>query len=155
MRRNLVRDVPDQLAISSQGMLRHVDVEWAGGKFAQHIKIGGHQLRADELPDAGGDDTGPAPHELLLAALGACTSMTLKVYAERKGWPLRNVHVTVSGGSADGGFAITRQIRIDGDLDAEQRRRLIEIADKCPVHKTLMGEIAIATREVGVTPEPA
>ena len=135
--------------------MRDVKVEWAGGKFAQRITIGGHQLRSDEPVESGGDDTGPVPHELLLAALGSCTAATLKVYAERKGWPLRNVHVTVKGGSADGGYAITRAIRIDGELDGEQRQRLLEIADKCPVHKTLMGEIAITTREVRITPESA
>ena len=119
--------------------MREVSVEWAEGQFAQDIEIGGHRLRADENTDKGGDNSGPAPHELLLAALGSCTAMTLKVYAERKGWPLRDVRVTLNGATTDGAFAITRQLTIDGDLDAEQRQRLLEIADKCPVHKTLAG----------------
>src|SRR5688500_10009649 len=127
--------------------MRNVVVGWAGGKFAQDIEVGSHRLRADEPAEMGGGDTGPAPHELLLAALGSCTAMTLKVYAERKGWPLRDVRVRLHGAHADGAFTITRQLIIDGELDAEQRQRLIEIADKCPVHKTLAGVITITTAE--------
>ena len=67
--------------------MRNVAVEWAGGKFAQDIEVGGHLIRSDEETDKGGEDTGATPHELLLSALGSCTAMTLKVYAERKGWP--------------------------------------------------------------------
>ncbi len=127
--------------------MREVSVEWAAGKFAQHIEVGGHRLRADEEPAKGGDNSGPAPHELLLAALGSCTAMTLKVYAERKGWPLQDVRVTLNGATGEGGLVITRDIVLDGNLDAEQRQRLIEIADKCPVHKTLAGDITIKTGE--------
>lgn len=125
--------------------MRNVVVRWAGGKFAQDIDVAGHSLRSDEELEKGGEATGPTPHELLLAALGSCTAMTLKVYAERKGWPLRDVNVTLDGGNADGGYVINRQIRVFGELDADQRQRLIEIADKCPVHKTLIGEITINT----------
>ena len=125
--------------------MRTVEVGWAGGKFAQDIEVAGHRIRSDEEKDKGGDGSGATPHELLLAALGSCTAMTLKVYAERKGWPLRDVHVKLSGAHSEAGFAISRQIAIDGELDAEQRQRLLEIADKCPVHKTLVGEIAINT----------
>ena len=127
--------------------MRQVTVQWAGGKFTQDIEVGGHQIRADEETDKGGDDTGAAPHELLLGALGSCTAMTVKVYAERKGWALRNVRVKLSGGSGPSGFAITRTLTLEGELDAEQRQRLVAIADKCPVHKTLVGEIAIQTTE--------
>ena len=125
--------------------MRDVAVRWAGGKFSQDITVAGHTLRADEETDKGGDDSGPAPHELLLAALGSCTATTLKVYAERKGWPLKNVQVTLSGGSANGGFVITKKLSLEGELDAEQRQRLAEIADKCPVHKTLTNTITIQT----------
>ena len=86
--------------------MREVRVKWAAGKFAQDIDVAGHTLRADEEADKGGDNSGPAPHELLLAALGSCTAMTLKVYAERKGWPLRDVRVTLNGQSTDGGFVM-------------------------------------------------
>jgi putative redox protein len=102
-------------------------------------------LRADEEPDKGGADTGAAPHELLLAALGSCTAMTLKVYAERKGWSLRDVQVTLNAAHQDGRFVITRKLGLEGDLDPEQRTRLNEIADKCPVHRTLTGTILIET----------
>lgn len=127
--------------------MREVSVGWAGGKFAQDITVGGHRVRADEESGRGGDNTGPAPHELLLAALGACTAMTLKMYAERKGWPLQHAQVTLNGQHTDGRFMITRHIALTGQLDAEQRQRLIEIAEKCPVHKTLASEIVIATTE--------
>jgi putative redox protein len=125
--------------------MRDVAVRWAKGKFAQDIEAGGHAIRADEEAEKGGDDTGATPHELLLSALGSCTAMTLKLYAERKGWPVRDVHVTLNGVSGEGAYIITRQVAIHGDLDAEQRQRLLEIADKCPVHRTLMGEITINT----------
>jgi len=128
--------------------MREVSVGWAGGPFSQDIVAGGHQLRADEEAGKGGEDTGPAPHELLLSALGACTAMTLKVYAERKGWPLKDVRVTLNGETTPTGLVITRQLDIKGDLDAEQRQRLIEIADKCPVHKSLSNPITINTTAV-------
>jgi putative redox protein len=128
--------------------MRQVTVGWAGGAFAQDIEVAGHHLRADEEIEKGGENSGAAPHELLLAALGACTAMTLKVYAERKGWPVKDVHVRLNGATGESGLAITREITIDGELDAEQRQRLIEIADKCPVHRSLRGEITINTTAV-------
>ncbi len=127
--------------------MREVTVRRAEGPFAQHIAVAGHSLRADEEREKGGDDTGAAPHELLLAALGSCTAMTLKVYAERKGWPLRDAHVSLNGSHVDGRLEIRRQVELVGELDAEQRQRLLEIADKCPVHKTLVGDILITTTE--------
>jgi putative redox protein len=130
--------------------MREVTVGWAGGAFAQNIAVGGHTLRADEEKDKGGDDSGAGPHELLLAALGSCTAMTLKVYAERKGWPLRNVKIALNGATTPAGFVITRQLALDGTLDAEQRQRLLEIADKCPVHKTLSATITIQTTETPI-----
>jgi putative redox protein len=102
-------------------------------------------LQTDEEIEKGGENSGAAPHELLLAALGACTASTLKVYAERKGWPLTNVQVRLNGATGESGLAITREITLEGQLDAEQRQRLIEIADKCPVHRSLTGEISITT----------
>ena len=128
--------------------MREVTVGWAGGTFAQDVEVAGHHLRADEEVEKGGEDSGAAPHELLLAALGSCTAMTLKVYAERKGWPLKNVHVKLNGATGESGLAITREVTLEGDLSAEQRQRLIEIADKCPVHRSLAGEITIATTAV-------
>lgn len=125
--------------------MREVTVRWAGGPFAQDIQVGDLRLRADEETDKGGEGSGPGPHELLLAALASCTAMTLKVYAARKGWPLTDARVSVNGASTPAGFVITRQLTLQGELDAEQRQRLLEIADKCPVHKTLSGTITIQT----------
>jgi putative redox protein len=128
--------------------MREVSVRWAGGPYAQDIAVAGHRLRADEEAGHGGDDSGAEPHELLLAALGSCTAMTLKVYAERKGWPLRDARVTLNGETVDGGLVVTRQIALDGDLDEEQRKRLMEIADKCPVHRSLSAPVTIQTTAV-------
>ena len=125
--------------------MRQVTVGWAGGAFAQDVEVAGHHLRSDEEIEKGGENTGAAPHELLLAALGSCTAMTLKVYAERKGWPLKDVRVKLNGATGEGGLAITREVLIDGELNAEQRQRLLEIADKCPVHRSLVGDITIST----------
>jgi len=114
-------------------------------RFSQHIRIRGHHLKGDEQVDKGGADSGPEPHELLLAALGTCTSMTMRMYAERKGWPVGEVSVKLDGKTVDGRYVITKQITMAGNLDAEQRQRLLEIADKCPVHKTLSNPIVIET----------
>jgi len=128
--------------------MRNVGVASDGTRFGQEITVGPHLLKADEEADKGGGGSGPGPHELLLGALGACTSMTLRMYAERKGWPLSSVRVVLTGAAADGKYAITRTITMEGDLDAEQRQRLLEIADKCPVHRTLTGEVVIQTTAV-------
>lgn len=109
--------------------------------YAQTITAGTHQITADEPLTMGGQDSGPAPFDLLLASLGACTSMTLRMYAERKNLALRHVAVQlqhekieVDGKTRD---RITRHITLEGDLSPEQRQRMLEIANKCPVHKAL------------------
>jgi putative redox protein len=132
--------------------------ETRAGKFQQTVSVGPHRLLADEPAAAGGDDTGPGPYDYVLAGLGACTSMTMRMYADRKSLPLERVTVTLthskihaedcaecetSAGMLD---QIDRVIAIEGNLDAEQRRKLMEIADKCPVHRTLTSEIHIVTR---------
>ncbi len=105
---------------------------------ACHIKAGRHEFLADEPIPLGGEDTGPAPYQLLKAALGACTAMTLRMYADRKKWPLENVIVTLRHSrDANKQSVFERDIELIGDLNAEQRERLLEIADRCPVHKTL------------------
>jgi len=128
--------------------MRSVRVTTAEGRFGQIVRVGSHEWRADEPPDLGGDDTGPDPHELVLAGLGACTSMIIRAYAHRKGWPLLSVDVRVSGRREGSGFVIGRAIHLTGDLDAEQRARLLEIADDCPVAKTLSGPITVRSRLV-------
>lgn len=123
-------------------------VETAGGKFRQTVRIGPHNLVADESASEGGDDAGPAPHEWVLAGLGACTSMTVKLYADRRGWPLESVHVRVEGQHVDGAFVLTCEVRLMGaGLTDEQRARLLGIANKCPVHRSLTGPIRIETTE--------
>ncbi len=129
------------------------------GLFQQEIISGKHHLIADEPVNVGGLDSGPGPYELLLAALGACTSMTLRLYAERKKLPLTRTQVRLrhsriyakdcaecetKEGMID---RIERVIALEGDLTAEQRTRLMEMADKCPVHRTLQSEIDIRTTE--------
>ncbi len=127
------------------------------GRFGQDVTVGRHVLHADEPAAFGGDDTGPSPYQFLSAALGACTTMTLRLYAGRKGWPLEHTEVTVRHekihaedcaecetreGKVD---AFQREIVLQGDLDDGQRARLLEIADKCPVHRTLHSEVRITT----------
>jgi len=127
--------------------MRDVIVTSTAEPYAQEIAIGTHRIRADEPTDQGGGDAGPGPHELLLAALGACTSMTIKGYAERKGWVVRRVEVRVTGARLDDKYVINRHLTIEGDLEGDQRERLVEIANKCPVHRTLTGEVVINTTE--------
>jgi uncharacterized OsmC-like protein/alpha-beta hydrolase superfamily lysophospholipase len=131
--------------------------ETGGGKFQQEILSGPHRFLADEPVKVGGLDSGPGPYDLLLAGLGACTSMTLRLYADHKKLPLERVSVRLvhnrihaedclncetKEGMVD---RIDRNITMEGPLNAEQRRRLLEIADKCPVHRTLESEIEIRT----------
>ena len=127
------------------------------GRFTQHILAGKHVLRADEPAAAGGDDSGPGPYDLLLAGLGACTSMTVRMYADQKKWPLERVRVDLRHEKVhatdcaecetrDGKIdRIERVLVLEGDLDDAQRQRLLEIASKCPVHRTLHSEIWIPT----------
>ena len=127
------------------------------GKFQQSVVIGPHHFLADEPVAAGGLDSGPSPYELLIAGLGACTAMTLRLYAEQKKLPLEGVTVTLSHAKIHAADCATcetkegkldrieRTIALDGPLDAAQRARLIEIADRCPVHRTLTSEVDIRT----------
>ena len=123
--------------------MRDVTVRTGEGKFQQSVVVGPHRGLADEPTEVGGDDTGPAPFEHLLAGLGACTSMTVKMYADRKSWPLKAVQVDLSIHKVDDGYRLTRSIRLEGDLSDEHRTRLLDIANKCPVHKMLTGKIEI------------
>jgi putative redox protein len=137
----------------------NVRVTEAGeGRFAQLIQARQHRLRADEPVAAGGDDSGPGPYDLLLAALGACTSMTVRMYADLKKLPLKRVSVELKHGkvhATDCAECETREGKIDkiervitleGELDDAQRQKLLEIANKCPVHRTLHSEVWIPTR---------
>ena len=128
------------------------------GPFANVVAVGSrHLLTADEPASLGGNDSGPSPYDLLLAALGTCKSMTLRMYAERKGWPLESAHITLrhdkihaedcadcetTEGMVD---KIDVVVEMTGDLTVEQRQKLFEIADRCPVHKTLTQEVSVAS----------
>ena len=125
--------------------MRKVETQFGSGAYDQLITVGSHQLMSDVDASKGGGDSGPSPHEYLAAALASCTSMTLKMYAGRKSWGLENAIVTVDISRADEVERFTRTICLVGTLDAEQTARLLDIADKCPVHKALIGTIAIDT----------
>jgi putative redox protein len=128
--------------------MREIKAGWVeGAVLAAHIEVGPHQLRADEPQEKGGGDTGPSPHQMLLSSLAACTTLTLRLYAQRKGWPLTDATVHVTGEHEGGRYVINRQVHLLGPLDVDQRTRLLEIADRCPVHRTLTGEIVINTSE--------
>lgn len=147
-----------------------VVTETGTGAFQQRVAAGRHRFLADE-PVGVGDDTGPTPYDLLLAGLGTCTSMTLRMYANRKGWPLTDVEVRLSHDrvhaedcadcEATSGFVETvdRIIELGGPLTEDQRRQLLAIADRCPVHRTLTGDIHIRTQLLDTGPlsraEPA
>lgn len=122
------------------------------GRYQQEVIVGEHRLLADEPVSVGGADAGPAPLEFVMAGLGACTSMTLRMYAERKAIPLSRISVSLShdrievaGISRD---RIVRRITLEGDLTSAQRERLLEIANKCPVHKALEQPLVIASEVV-------
>ena len=139
---------------SSEGTV--VVTETGTGTYTQEIIAGDHRLSADE-PRPVGDDAGPTPYDLLLAGLGACTSMTVRMYADRKSWPLEQVRVTLrhtrihakdcAECETTAGWVsqIDREIELTGTLDDEQRQKLMAIAERCPVHQTLTGEVRIAT----------
>jgi putative redox protein len=116
--------------------------------YAQTIRSGHHTLTADEPAGAGGTDTGPSPYGLLLSALGACTSITLRMYAARKGWELGSVHVALRIVHHGKGHRIERDLRFGATLLDEQRERLLEIAEKTPVTRSVSGGVAITTRVV-------
>lgn len=124
-----------------------VTVHRGQGKLQHVIEIGTHRLLTDEAPLYGGENTGPNPHELLAASLGACTALTLTLYARRKNWPLQDVQVRVEQEELEDAFVLKRHIHYVGELDAEQRMKLTEIANKCPLHKILSGQIRIETQE--------
>ena len=137
-----------------------VIAEGSAAAFAQTITAGRHRFTSDEPIDAGGADSGPSPYDLLLSALGSCTSMTLGIYARRKQWPLESVTVRLRHSrvhATDCAECETKEglldrieleIQLVGNLTEEQRTKLLEISNKCPVHRTLVSEINIQSRLV-------
>jgi uncharacterized OsmC-like protein/alpha-beta hydrolase superfamily lysophospholipase len=156
--RYLAPAAPEHDAVTGEGPRNVVVRETRNSKHQQTISTGPHRLLADEPVSAGGEDTGPGPYDFLLASLGACTSMTMRMYADRKSLPLERITVTLKHqkihaedcaecetkeGMLD---QIDRAIAMEGALDTDQRKKLMEIADKCPVHRTLTSEIRIVTK---------
>ena len=126
--------------------------------YRTEIETGGHALVSDEPESVGGTDEGPSPYDLLVSSLGSCTAMTLRMYADRKEWPLEGVFVRLNHEKVHATDCadcpetdakidrIEREIELQGPLDEVQRERLLEIADRCPVHRTLTGDIQVRTR---------
>jgi putative redox protein len=156
-----VPEGPDTGASPAEPALRDVVVVTESGPrpYGQRITAGGHQLIADEPVAIGGADSGPTPYDLLLAGLGACTAITVRMYADRKGWPLRQTTVRLRHqrihakdcascettlGQLD---QIERELQFEGELTDEQRARLMDIAERCPVHRTLESEVLVSTVE--------
>ena len=135
-----------------------VTVHGSAAGFAQAVVAGRHTLAADEPTSVGGTDTGPNPYDLILAALGSCTSMTVAMYARRKRWPLEAVTVRLRHSKIHAADCeacetkegrldhIEREVELTGVLSDDQRARLLDIANKCPVHRTLMSEIHVESR---------
>lgn len=152
-------------------MARNVSVSSEPSKYAQAVSIGSHVFHADESFDVGGGDIGPNPHELLMASLGACASITAQMYAKRKQWNLQSVHVDVAyervlaadnaASAATVGMVdqFEMQISLAGNLSEDQRNRLFEIADHCPIHRMLTSGVKIQSRlsaeaaQAGQSPE--
>jgi len=136
----------------------NVSVESAAPEFLENISVGRHRLHADEPVTAGGQDAAPSPYELLLAALGACKAITLRIYAKRKGWSLQGVQLNLSHSKVHAEDCancertdslidrIDVEVKLQGELSAEQRKTLLAIAEKCPIHRTLTSHIQIRTR---------
>ena len=152
-KRYLTLQEPDAPAAIPEGVLRVSEADANG--FLQDIQSGPHHLLADEPAKFGGTNKGPSPYGLVSAGLGACTSMTIRMYARRKGWPLTGISVDIVHAKEHGADAANpadtkvdhfdRTIRLEGDLDDAQRARLLEIADKCPVHRTLERSSTVTT----------
>ena len=128
--------------------MRKVVSQFGDGSLQQKLTAGDLHFLSDAEVSKGGEGTGPSPHEYLGAALAACTSMTLKMYSGRKAMSLENAIVTVDIERTNDVEIFSREIQLQGNLSVEEKERLLEIADKCPIHKALAGQIQIKTQLV-------
>jgi putative redox protein len=145
-------------------MPRTVSIASGPSNYAQSVSVGEHVLSVDEPADFGGNDTGPNPQEYLMAALGACASITAQMYAKRKQWKLQSVHIDVAyervlaaddtESSTTNGMVdqFEMQISLAGDLSEDQRNRLFEIANRCPIHRMLTAQVQIQARLIAFRP---
>jgi putative redox protein len=117
----------------------------ASGPLRYDIHSADHWFTADAPVEAGGENSAPAPHDLLDSALAACTSLTLQIYAARKSYPLREAQVTITHEEGKGFYKLDRKIQLIGELSEEQRQDLLRVAERCPIHRVLTGEITINT----------
>ena len=124
-----------------------IKVHRGAGKLQHIIDIGKHHILTDETPEVGGEDTGPAPHDLLAASLGACTALTVTLYARHKAFDLQDVRVRIEHAQQGDTYVFTRHLHYVGQLDDAQRARLTAVANKCPIHKLLSGQFNIITTE--------
>lgn len=122
-----------------------IKVHRGTGKLQQIIDIGPHQLLTDEPVDIGGEDTGPAPHDLLAASLGACTALMVTMYARHKGFDLQDAQVRIVHEQKGNAYVFTRHIHYVGQLDESQRARMTAVANNCPIHQLLSGKFEIVT----------
>lgn len=118
------------------------------GKMKHEILVGSHQVISDVSLAEGGENLGPSPHDFLAAALAACTAITLRMYAQRKGWPLQSADTTITLDHQKALVKFDRQINLIGELNEEQRARLLDIANHCPIHQALTGKIEVSTKLV-------
>jgi putative redox protein len=145
-------------------MNRSLSIQTTSTRYVEEILIGKHKLLADEPVDAGGTDAGPGPYEYLLTALGACTGITLRMFADRRRWPLEAVRIVLSHFKVHAEDCVACEheprlmdrieveIDLKGELSADQRQRLLQVAGKCPVHNTLAPAIDIQTRLAVASP---
>src|ERR1700693_2377021 len=148
--------VPQKRQTRKGNMSRNVYVNSGSTRFVQNVSVGTHAFQVDDPSENGGNDAGPESHELLLAALGSCASTTVQMYAYRKQWPLDGVHVRLSyvkvpaedqpDAKTEMVDGIEMEISCSGDLSQDQQRRLLEIAERCPVHRVLTSQMQIQTR---------
>jgi putative redox protein len=131
----------------------HIRLALGPDDFPTVITARGHTLRSDEPASSGGSDTGPEPFEVLLASLGACTAITLRMYARRKGWALDGVQIDAGFDPNEGRRRIRMTLSCDGDLTPDQRARLLQIANACPVHKALTTGVMVDTRMADPIPD--
>jgi putative redox protein len=124
-----------------------IKVHRGAGKLQHTIDIGKHHILTDEPPEVGGEDTGPAPHDLLAASLGACTALTVTLYARHKQFDLQDVQVRIEHAQQGDTYVLSRHLHYVGQLDDAQRARLTAVANKCPIHKLLSGQFNIITTE--------